>query len=139
MHQALLHLRCLHKLTSIRSPNKYWTLTFADQGCISDTKHLLAAGIINTITDIIVVVLPMSMVYRLHLPFRQQVAIATLFGVGILVTLAGGVRTIYLYRVTSEWDKTWLAYPVYICSSVELYIGIVSRPFHACGIFNQGS
>lgn len=76
-------------------------------------------------TDLLVVFLPMPMVYRLQLPTQQQVAIIVLFGVGFLVTLAGAVRTAFLYRATTSFDKTWLAYPVYIASSVELYIGIV--------------
>lgn len=118
------------------NPKTYWTLTFARQPqCISETKNLLAAGVINTVTDLIVVFLLMPMVYGLQLPRKQQIAVAVLFGVGVLVTLAGAARTIYLYKTTSSWDKTWLAYPVYMTSSVELYIGIICASIPATKTF----
>ena len=110
----------------IRRPSSdYWTLSFKPQHCISETKNLLAAGIINTITDLLVVTLPIPSVWGLNLPLRQQVILVLLFGAGFLVTIAGIVRTIYTFRVTNAWDKTWLAYPVWLASSVELYVGIV--------------
>jgi hypothetical protein len=115
-------------MTIFRTPAAYLTLTWHPQpACLSETAHLLAAGIVNVITDILVVGLPMPMVLKLKLPKRQQIAVAFLFGVGLLVTLAGAARCVYLYETTTQWDKTWLAYPVYICSSVELFVGIVSH------------
>lgn len=83
-----------------------------------------------SVTDLLVVVLPMPIIYRLQLPTQQQMGIIVLFGVGFLVTLAGAVRTVFLFRTTESFDKTWLAYPVYIASSVELYIGIVRNLHH---------
>lgn len=114
-----------------RNPATYWTLSFQPQTqCISETKNLLAAGIVNCWTDFLVVILPMPMVFKLKLPRRQQFIVALLFSMGLLVTLAGAARTVYLYQVTSSFDKTWKVFPVYIASTVELYIGIVSSKPH---------
>jgi hypothetical protein len=38
----------------------YWTLPFTPQKCIDEKHHLLAAGIINTITDFCVVLIPIA-------------------------------------------------------------------------------
>lgn len=107
-------------------PSTYWTLSFAHQPeCISETKNLLAAGILNTIGDLVVVILPIPIIWRLQLPIQQQIIIILLFGAGILVTIASVLRTYYLYQVSSGWDKTWHASPAWISSSVELYVGIM--------------
>ncbi|KUJ19087.1 uncharacterized protein LY89DRAFT_731510 [Mollisia scopiformis] len=109
-----------------RTPSLYWTLSFKPQPeCISETKLLLGAGIVNTITDLVVVVLPVPIVWHLKIPFKQQAILITLFAVGFCITLIGAVRTYYLYKVTSQWDKTWEAYPVWLTSSLELYVGII--------------
>ncbi|PVH81161.1 hypothetical protein DL98DRAFT_174500 [Cadophora sp. DSE1049] len=108
------------------NPSTYWTLSFAPQPeCMSETKNLLAAGIINTIGDLVVVILPIPIIWRLQLPIQQQIIIILLFGAGILVTVASVLRTYYLYQVTNGWDKTWHASPAWITSSVELYVGIM--------------
>ena len=113
------------------NPSTYWTLSFKPQpSCMSETKNLLAAGIINTIGDLVVVILPIPIIWRLQLPIQQQIIIILLFGAGILVTVASVLRTYYLYQVTNGWDKTWHASPAWITSSVELYVGIVSLSTH---------
>jgi uncharacterized membrane protein YidH (DUF202 family) len=94
--------------------------------CISERKNLLAAGITNTITDLVVVILPMPTVWHLKLPVQQQIIVVLLFGAGCIVTIAGAVRTVFTYRITARWDKTWEALPVWLASEIELYLGIVS-------------
>lgn len=104
----------------------YWTLSFEPQACINETAHLLAAGIINTFTDIAVVAIPIPVVMRLQLPRRQQVILGVLFGAGGIVCIAGAVRIYYNYQRDTSVDKTWWASPTWIISNIELYIGIVS-------------
>jgi hypothetical protein len=53
-----------------------------------------------------------------------------------MVTVAGCVRTIYTYRVSVSYDQTWMAFPVWISSSVELYVGVVSY-LHSCDDFSN--
>jgi hypothetical protein len=33
-----------------------------------------------------------------------------------------------MYQLNTTYDKTWLAYPTWICGTIELYLGIVSDP-----------
>ena len=114
-----------------RRPSDYWTLSFEPQKCLSQTTNLLVAGIINTVTDFLVVILPIPPVWGLRLPLRQQIILVLLFGAGFMVTIAGCVRTVQTYRVSISYDQTWMAFPVWISSSVELYVGVVSY-FNSC-------
>ena len=72
---------------------------------------------------------------QLHMPRRQRFAVAMLFGMGIIVTIAGIVRTFYIYKsLISEYDQTWYAYPLWIAAAVEIDLGVVCPSFKfSCG------
>lgn len=107
----------------------YWTLSFLPQKCINEEAHLLAAGVINTVTDFIIVLLPVKMVKDLNLPKRQRIAVYLLFTAGLLASVAGAIRTYFTWRLTSapNHDYIWNSYYVVLLSSIELFVGIVSR------------
>lgn len=111
-----------------RPPSDYWTLTMEPQpNCIDQNAHVLAAGIINTCTDLLVVCFPLPTVLKLRLPRRQVILVSILFAAGGIVCVAGGARTYYTYLETSGIDSTWAAFPVWLSGSVELYIGMVQQ------------
>jgi hypothetical protein len=113
-------------LTSNSPISAWWTLSFVPQNCINEKIHLLIQGILNIIADFFAVLIPIPVVLKLNLPIRQRIIVAMLFGAGFVVCFAGVVRTIYMYLVTENYyDVTWDAYPVWLSTAVELYIGIV--------------
>jgi hypothetical protein len=125
-------------LTSNSPISAWWTLSSTPQHCINEKIHLLVQGIINIIADFLVVLTPIPVVLKLNLPIRQRIIVAMLFGAGFVVCFAGVVRTIYMYRVTDGYyDVTWDAYPAWLSTAIELYIGIVctsippTKPFFA--------
>lgn len=64
---------------------------------------------------------------QLHMPKRQRIAVAILFSFGFIVTIAGIVRTWYIYKsLIAEYDLTWYAYPLWIAAAVEIDLGVVS-------------
>lgn len=110
-----------------RKPSLYWTISWESQPtCMSETHFLLAFSVLNTVTDLMIVILPMHTVSKLGLPIQQQIIVCLLFSAGLLVTCAGAARTFYLYEFTTSWDRTWHSYPALLSSYVELYVGIVS-------------
>jgi hypothetical protein len=61
------------------------------------------------------------------MPLRQRLAVALLFGMGIIVTVAGIIRTWFIYRsLFNEWDATWYSYPLWIAAAIEIDLGVVS-------------
>jgi hypothetical protein len=64
---------------------------------------------------------------QLQMPKRQRIAVAILFSLGLIVTIAGIVRTWYIYKsLIAEYDLTWYAYPLWIAAAVEIDLGVVS-------------
>ena len=116
-------------MLKMHSPvSAYWTLSFTEQKCIDEETHVLAAGIINTVTDFLIVLLPIKTVKDLKLPKKQRVVVYLLFTGGFLASIAGAVRTYFTWRLTSspDHDITWNAYYVMLLGSLELFVGIVS-------------
>lgn len=115
-------------MVTICSPvSAYWTLSFTRQKCINEEAHVLAAGVINTVTDFIIVLLPIRIVKNLNLPKKQRVLVYLLFTGGLLASIAGAIRTYFTWRLTSspDHDITWNSYYVMLLSSIELFVGIV--------------
>ncbi|KFZ25122.1 hypothetical protein V502_00398 [Pseudogymnoascus sp. VKM F-4520 (FW-2644)] len=117
---------CFVVIFTCSPASDYWTLSATPQKCINETAHLLAGGIINTITDFLVVMLPIPTVLALKLPTRQRIILIFLFGAGFAVCIAGSVRVYYTYYLNTSYDKTWAAYPVWISGTIELYLGVIA-------------
>jgi hypothetical protein len=111
-----------------RPVSAYWTLSVTPQNCINERSHLLVGGIINTLTDFLVVLLPLPTVFALKIPRRQQIIFKVIFGAGFVVCVAGICRIYFTYKATSTYDRTWESYGLWISAVLELYIGIVSQP-----------
>lgn len=46
---------------------------------------------------------------------------------GFIVTIAGIVRTWYIYKsLIAEYDLTWYAFPLWIAAAIEIDLGVVS-------------
>ena len=121
--------------------SQYWTVEPAGpSACISESRNLMAASIINTVTDFLVVLLPIPAILKLQLPLGSRCQLIFIFAVSFLVCFAGITRTIYTFKYLKTWDTTWAIFAVWISSTVELNIGIVStlksrlRPFRTLTI-----
>lgn len=124
--------------------HQYWEVSFTEQNCINEAIHLLVAGIINTSSDFIVVVLPLTIIHHLQsadskLSPRQVVIVNVLFAAGFLASAAGGARTYITWVMTTHRDHniTRRALLSWLASTIELYVGIMAasapatKPFFA--------
>ncbi len=95
--------------------------------CLNDGAIVFAASVINIFTDFLVTALPMPLIWSLKLPARQRLAVISIFGLGIIVNVAGSVRTVYVWKsMVVGYDTTWLGWPVLIAAAVEINLGLVS-------------
>lgn len=85
------------------------------------------AGILVSVADLAVCLLPLPAIYELQLPLSQRISTAALLGLGGIATIAGTVRTVYIYiALVASWDVTWEGYPLWIWGSIELHLAMVS-------------
>lgn len=110
------------------SPMKaYWELAPEySYRCLNSGAIVFSASVINIFTDFLVTVLPMPLIWNLKLPARQRIAVISIFGLGIVVNVAGSVRTVYVYKsMIASYDSTWLGWPILLAASVEISMGLI--------------
>ncbi|PTD06669.1 hypothetical protein HYE67_001798 [Fusarium culmorum] len=105
----------------------YWTQFMGSQGsCIDVGQFFVALAIMNLITNVIVLLIPVPEVIKLQMSREKKAAVFGILALGGLVCIASAVRIHYLSVFAREIDTTWHMGPVAIWSSFEPSIGIVS-------------
>lgn len=67
-----------------RPINKYWDLNITDGSCINWVKIGVFASVMNCLTDVSLLVLPMIILRNLRLPRKQKIGV-------IIVLMTGGL------------------------------------------------
>lgn len=96
--------------------------------CLDEGTVVLVAGILHCLSDLLTTTLPIPIIWRLQMPLKQRISVCVLLGLGFVVTLAGIVRTYYIWKgIIEEWDETWYTYPLWIWAALEIHIAVVSQ------------
>jgi hypothetical protein len=61
-----------------------WNAAITTGSCIDRPAVYLATAITNTVSDVVLFVVPVPAVVRLHLPMTQKIGVICIFGVGCL-------------------------------------------------------
>ncbi|OGM50191.1 integral membrane protein [Aspergillus bombycis] len=94
--------------------------------CLNDGAVVFAASVVNIFTDFLSTVIPMPLIWNLKLPARQRIAVMSIFSLGIVVNVAGTVRTVYVYKsMIASYDMTWFGWPVFLAASIEINLGLI--------------
>ena len=67
-----------------RPVRKYWDLSVTEGECIQGIPPYFAAAILNSVTDVVILLLPLWLLWPLRVPWRQKCAVA-------LVMMTGGL------------------------------------------------
>ena len=111
-----------------RPVQAYWQLPNVIEGqCLDEGISTLACGIVSCIADLQCTLLPIPAIMRLSMPLRQRIGVCVLLSAGIIVTIAGTIRTYFIWkRLIDTYDETWYTYPLWICAAIEIDIAVVS-------------
>ncbi|KAH8748435.1 hypothetical protein F5883DRAFT_239441 [Diaporthe sp. PMI_573] len=104
---------------------KVWDLTITSGSCYSGAKILAVHGGLSIATDIAMLVLPITMLWKLQLPRRRKVAVAALFMTGTLVCIVTIIRLKKVLIWVRTIDITWTAVDIWVWSTIEVNVGIV--------------
>ncbi|KAI5199839.1 hypothetical protein E4T42_07803 [Aureobasidium subglaciale] len=105
----------------------YWVFPMMDNAkCLDEGPVTLVAGVLNCISDLTVTLLPIPIIMGLNMPFKQRLGVVSLLSMGLVVTVAGVVRTYYIWRtLMATYDETWDSMPLFICAIVEIDLAIL--------------
>ncbi|KAF2678540.1 hypothetical protein K458DRAFT_422994 [Lentithecium fluviatile CBS 122367] len=106
----------------------YWSQWYGAKGVVQvdEAKFYLGIGIINLFGDICILSVPIQSVLKLQMEWTQKVAVLFMFLLGSFVCFASLYRIITIVRLTQTTDISWAKSDVFIWSSVEPSIGIIS-------------
>lgn len=80
---------------------------------------------LNIGTDILILCLPVTQLWKLNMPRRRKYELMGMFSLGGFVCVASVIRVSYVVQ-TSEMDPSWSEVPGAIWTIIELNLGIVS-------------
>jgi hypothetical protein len=94
--------------------------------CLNEGVSLFVAAIFNTFSEFLVALLPIPVVMRLQMDRKQRWAIASLLSLGFIVSIAGAVRTYYVWlSEIHTFDLSWYSVPHWICAAVEIDLALI--------------
>lgn len=106
----------------------YWNQWEGAEGVVlvDEAKFYLGVGIINLFGDICILSVPIASVLKLQMSKPQKIAVCFMFLLGSFVCFASLYRIVTITRLGKTTDISWAKSDVFIWSSVEPSIGIIS-------------
>lgn len=106
----------------------YWNQWYGGEGVVlvNEAKFYLGIGIINLFGDICILTIPVQSVLKLNMGRSQKVAVILTFLLGSFVCFASLYRIITIVHLVNTTDISWAKSDVFIWSSVEPSVGIIS-------------
>lgn len=94
----------------------------------------ISTSVLNTFADVVLLVLSISMVWRLQLNTSKKLGVMGIFLVGAFACVASILRFVStLTLVSHDTDTTWNAVGVYLWTSIEAAIGLMCACFPVIG------
>ncbi|OLN85657.1 hypothetical protein CCHL11_08307 [Colletotrichum chlorophyti] len=87
--------------------------------CLDVGVLYMATAVSNIITDVMLFVLPMPMIFNLRMKMIQKIGAALIFGIGSITVATSIVRLTYLPPLLTSTDPSWDAAPANIWTFVE--------------------
>ncbi|MCJ1420924.1 hypothetical protein MMC32_007284 [Xylographa parallela] len=100
-----------------------WDQTIPGGSCGNQILSYIITGSFNILTDFMILALPMPMVWNLHVPRKNKIALFGMFGVGFTICIISIVRLITLVSV-SYADITYSVVDALIWSMLEPALGL---------------
>ncbi|EEH23269.2 hypothetical protein PABG_05480 [Paracoccidioides brasiliensis Pb03] len=103
----------------------FWDKSIPAFRCADNHAFWLSYSVINIITDILILILPLQEVLRLQLRCRDKFALVLVFSLGAFVCVTSIIRATTVASSSTMNDLTWTAIPATIWSVVECNTGII--------------
>lgn len=95
--------------------------------CIDPTILHITTAVFVVVTDVMLFILPIPMVYQLQLQNHQKVGATIVFGLGSATITTSVVRLVQLPAVISSDDPSWTSAPANVWTYVLHDIAIIAK------------
>lgn len=73
--------------------------------CLNFNVMFLATGVVDTVLDIMILLLPVRMAFTLQLPKKTKIAVAGIFALGGFVVITNIIRIKYIYQPNQKYGS----------------------------------
>ncbi|KAJ5787104.1 hypothetical protein N7457_002094 [Penicillium paradoxum] len=102
-----------------------WNPMLPGGGCGNRNAAFVVAGVLNMVTDLMVMSLPIPYIWQLQLPIGRKVGLSMAFSLGFFVSAISMVRVVSLMRI--DFDDVTYTLPIPLMwSMVEQQLAIVA-------------
>ncbi|KAI9035798.1 uncharacterized protein KD926_002902 [Aspergillus affinis] len=112
---------------SCRPISKAWDVLITNGTCLNTEVQIVIAGIINTLSDLIILVLPHLKIWKLQMSPRRKRAVSVVFLFGIIACTGAALKIHYglqLYNTTN--NTSYQLYLLGLCTIPEISGGIIA-------------
>ncbi|KAK3299798.1 uncharacterized protein B0H64DRAFT_313827 [Chaetomium fimeti] len=102
----------------------YWDFRVTEKYCHPQSVWWSSTGL-HMVTDFLIFLLPMPVVWTIRLPRRQKYILSAVFGFGFIVCFISILRLLQLFRAQSDPDFTYVAAELSYLTAVEVNGAIV--------------
>ncbi|KAI1150710.1 hypothetical protein F4825DRAFT_452225 [Nemania diffusa] len=103
-----------------------WAKKLKASSCSQPVYNLNAAvGLFGVVSDLYVLIIPVSMVYKLRIPRNRKIGILGIFLTGLLAVALSITSTAFRFIQLQSYDFTWDSIPSYTLRAAELNIGLI--------------
>ncbi|OGM48838.1 integral membrane protein [Aspergillus bombycis] len=104
--------------------SKFWAPA-TPGSCLDQTKITLADAVISVASDLIVLIIPLALVSRLHLPIRKKIRVIALLGAGGLACASSIARLALIVSTGTSQDITTAFMRINMLGNAEISLGII--------------
>ncbi|KAL8737106.1 MAG: hypothetical protein Q9181_002026 [Wetmoreana brouardii] len=91
-----------------------YIISFATWRCHRSKALAVATGVMNVLSDLYLLILPIRETMRLHNTLRKRIGVLAVFMTGFMALIASILGLYYRVRVNTMLDNTWKVMPVYL-------------------------
>ncbi|KAI1126740.1 hypothetical protein F5Y10DRAFT_244236 [Nemania abortiva] len=103
-----------------------WAKKLKASNCSQPVYNLNAAvGLFGVVSDLYVLIIPVSMIYNLRIPRNRKLGILAVFLTGLLAVALSITSTAFRFIQLESYDFTWDSIPSYTLRAAELNIGLI--------------
>ncbi|KAI1112149.1 hypothetical protein F5Y14DRAFT_278706 [Nemania sp. NC0429] len=103
-----------------------WAEKLKASNCSQPVYNLNASvGLFGVLSDLYILIIPVSMVYNLRIPRNRKIGIVTIFLTGLLAVALSTLSTVFRFIQLESYDFTWDSIPSYTLRAAELNIGLI--------------
>ncbi|OBT66477.1 hypothetical protein VE03_03675 [Pseudogymnoascus sp. 23342-1-I1] len=116
----------------------YWEILIpgAEGTCLEEGIHMVTAGMLNLIFDLIIFGIPLRSLLLLKIRTTQKLQVIALFSAGLVVIAAASMRLYYNVVVFLQtYDVSWYGYVAWLWAAIEVHVSIICACVPSCRAF----